>query len=94
MTLNELRLILHFVNVIIPLENGIRHLLNIFEKLFYLGQFWVILGVRVRIRLHNKNELSRLPVSSLKVSLVGVVLVGHPANYLFTHQLLLGSVGQ
>ena len=94
MTLNELRLILHFVNVIIPLENGIRHLLNIFEKLFYLGQFWVILGVRVRIRLHNKNELARLPVSSLKVSLVGVVLVGHPAKYLFTHQLLLGSVGQ
>ena len=41
-----------FVSVIITLENGIRHLLKIFEKLFYLGQFWVTLeeGDKVYLR--------------------------------------------
>ena len=40
-TQNDLQI---FVSIIITLENGIRHLLKIYTKLLYLGQFWVTMG--------------------------------------------------
>ena len=43
------------VNVVITLENGRGHLLQIFEKLFYLGQFWDTLGGGA---IKNKNKLT------------------------------------
>ena len=57
-----------FVNVIIALDNGIRHLLKIFEKLFYLGKilgqptnYMPFLSVKIR------KEIILLALKALKI---------------------------
>ena len=76
---NDLKFV---VNVIITLENGIRHLLNIFEKLFYLGQFGVTLTLAMwYLKKKKKNALFLLQSIWIKVKAMIVMRINNFLNF-------------